>query len=109
MRSRVLLAVVLVLLSGLQCGCIGNGPNPRETVGDHVAGVMDAVTSVVLYVPGVVLLGVFLLEQEVTALIRSDGGGRGPRPVPVAPECPEEPAVEFPPPTPEAAGAKSCD
>jgi len=78
MRHRILVAAALggTLLHG---GCLGNGPNPLRTPGDHVAAVADAATEVVVMVPGTALLLLWLMEQELTAPLRSDGGGRGPK------------------------------
>jgi hypothetical protein len=106
MRFQVFLSIALMLLVVLQGGCLGNAPNPRKTFGDHVALVADSVTDVVLYVPGAALLVVWLAEQQVTALIRSDGGGHGGEAEAERDPCAAEEAepAEFPPPAGDASG-----
>ncbi|MDJ0523091.1 MAG: hypothetical protein QNJ90_13565 [Planctomycetota bacterium] len=98
MRSQIIFAILLVLVSLLQGACLGNGPNPYKTFGDHVAGVVDGVTGVILWIPMTILFVVWLFEQSVTAAIRSDGGS-GNVVEPTETPCPDEEHVEFPPPT----------
>jgi len=92
---RVAFLVSLLLAGPLVGGCAANGPNPRKTFGDDVAEVVDHVSEAAvlpLVLPVMlaygVLAGTVQLKEDVTAEIRSDGGGRAC--VPEVPACDQD-------------------